>query len=153
MRLKLSSRFAFLPVLFCLVAFAHVTAQAKDMKFRTFLVWATDDETSPNSNHKPVSKEVQKKLSELPLKWKNYFEVKREDNIGVGKGEKKQVKLSDQCSISLKNIDDNNIEVKLFGKGEQVLTRTQPIADQEILVLGGNAPGSTGWLVVVKRID
>ncbi len=153
MRLKLSSHYLWLPLLFCLVTFANVPAQAKDLKFRVFLVWATDDETSPNSDHKPVSPEVRKKLDELPLKWKNYFEVRRVDGISLGKGEKKRVDLSNRCSVTIKNVDNHDAEVVLFGNGEPVLTRTQPMPNQEILVLGGNAPGSTGWLVVVKRVD
>ena len=63
--------------LFFLLAFGGAAAQARDLKFQALLVWATDAGSSPDRNHKPVDAEVRKKLSELPLKWKNYFEVKR----------------------------------------------------------------------------
>jgi hypothetical protein len=39
----------------------------------------------------------------------------------------------------------------LFGKGEQVVKRTQSIPKGETLALGGNAPNSTAWLVVLRR--
>jgi hypothetical protein len=34
-----------------------------------------------------------------------------------------------------------------------VLKRTQTLAEGKTLVLGGNAPDETGWLVVLKRTD
>lgn len=64
-----------------LMAFTGIAAQAKDLKFQAMLVWATDAEKSPDHSHKPVDAEVLKKLRDLPLRWKNYFEVRREHFI------------------------------------------------------------------------
>ena len=136
----------------CMLAFTCVAAPAKDLKFQALLIWATDAEKSPDSNHKPVDAEVRKKLHELPLKWKNYFEVKRE-RFAVHKGGSEKATLSDKCGIEVKDVDGNHIEVSLIGKGEPVLRRTQPLSKGEMLVLGGNAPDETGWLVVLKRIE
>jgi hypothetical protein len=136
-------------VLFALSAFA---AQAKDYKFEALLVWATTAETSPDPNHKLVDPEVKEKLSELPLKWKNYFEVNRKDVV-LAQGGSKEVALSEKCRISVKDIDGKNFEVALIGKGESVLKRSQKLPKGEMLVLGGNAPNATGWLVVLKRIE
>ena len=43
--------------------------------------------------------------------------------------------------------------VALFGKGKETLRRMQNLPKGEMLVLGGNAPNATGWLVVLKRIE
>lgn len=127
-------------------------AQAKDWKLEAVLVWATSADKSPNPNHKPVDAEVKRKLGELPLKWKNYFEVHRE-TFTVRQGGSTQVSLSEKCKLDVKHTDGKNAEVSLIGKGEQVLKRIQPMPKGEMLVLGGNAPDETGWLVVLKRLE
>lgn len=135
-----------------LVTFLANASPARDLKFKALLVWATTAESSPNPKHKPVDPEVRKKLSELPLKWKNYFEVNQKDMV-VKSRESAEVNLSEKCQISVKDVDGKNFEVALIGKGEAVLKRTQKLPKGELLVLGGNAPDSTGWLVVLKRIE
>lgn len=61
--------------------------------------------------------------------------------------------MSDQCRIGVADVDGRHVEVSLIGKGEPVLKRIQPLSKGETLVLGGNAPDSTGWLVVLKRVE
>jgi hypothetical protein len=128
------------------------TAQAKDLKFQALLVWATDAETSPEHSHKPVDAEVLRKLKDLPLRWKNFYEVKRQ-SLSLAPGGSTHATLSDQCRIRLSDIDGKHVEISLIGKGEPVLKRTQPLTKGEMLVVGGNAPNATGWLVVVKRVE
>src|SRR5438046_1608123 len=91
-------------VLFTLTAFA---AQAKDLKFEALLVWATTADSSPDPNHKPVDSEVKEKLNDLPLKWKNYFEVNRKELV-LAPGTSKEVVLSEKCKMSVKDIDGKN---------------------------------------------
>jgi hypothetical protein len=143
---------AWLAGLCLLLAFTGIAAQAKDLKFQAILVWATDAENSPDSSHKPVDAEVLRKLRGLPLKWKNYFEVKRKP-LAIPRNGSETVALSDKCKIGVADVDGTHVEVSLIGKGEPVLKRTQPLSPREMLVLGGNAPDSTGWLVVLKRIE
>jgi len=154
MRFKLSLPFCggWPALLILLLAFGGVAAPARDMKFEAFLVWATNAEKSPDPKHKPVSEEVRKKLQELPLKWNNFFEVNR-DKFTVSKGGSEKSTLSDKCKLRVTDVGARQFEVSLIGKGEPVLTRTQPLARGEMLVLGGNAPDETGWLVVLKRIE
>lgn len=154
MRFNLSFFPRFAPLAFVCVMFALTVsgAPAKDFKFEAQLVWATTATNSPNPEHKPVEEEVQKKLNELPLKWKHYFEVKSE-NLRVSKNETREAKLSKTCRILVKDIDGKNFEFALIGKDEPVLKRTQKLPKGEMLVLGGNAPDATGWLVVLKRIE
>ena len=135
-----------------LLALTGAFAQAADLKFDAFLVWATNAEKSPDPNHKPVNEEVRKKLHELPLRWANYFEVNRK-RLSIPRGGSEKAELSDKCKIEVKDVDRKHIEVSLMGKGEPVLKRVQPLPKGEMLVLGGNAPDETGWLVVLKRIE
>jgi len=121
-------------------------------KFEARLIWGTNDAKSPDPKHKKVEAEVEKKLADLPLKWKHYFEVNRK-TLAVSRGGCEKAELSDKCSIEVKDLDGNKVDVSLIGKGEPVLKRTQPLPKSEILVLGGNAPNATAWLVTLKRLD
>ncbi len=127
--------------------------QAGEWKFEAQLIWATTNKVSPNPNHKKVDAEIQKKLSKLPLKWNNYFEVSRQE-ITVEKGGTNKVCLSPKCNLKIQVIQGKKVEVSLLNKeGEVIRRQTQPLPKGEVLVLGGEAPNSTGWFVTLKRIE
>ena len=134
-------------------ALTPLVAQAAELKLQTQLVWGTDDSKPPEGKeYKPVEPAIQKKLKELPLKWKNYFEVKRTD-FSVTPTVAKKVPLSEKCELNILNQANSTFEVSLIGKGKEVVKRTQALPKGEVLVLGGNAPNATAWLVILKRID
>lgn len=139
-------------MLMSLEAISHVLAADQPLKVEAQLIWGTNDSKSPDPKHKPVSEEVKKKLKELPLKWSNYFEVNRRV-IEIGANSAKRETLSDKCVVSIKNAGNSKVEVCLFGKGEQVVKQSQDLPVGETLVLGGNAPNSTAWLVLLKRMQ
>jgi hypothetical protein len=135
------------------LGFSAVGAPAADWQFETQLIWGTNDPTSPDPSHKPVDAEVRKKLADLPLKWTNYFEVQRKQ-FSVVKGESTKVELGVKCAVEVKILEGKKVEVTWFGRnGEEVGKQTQPLRKGEYVVLGGNAPNATVWLVTLKRID
>ena len=144
--------------LFCLIAlglsFAGVSqAHAGDRKFEAQLIWATNEKQSADSKHKQVEPEIRERLGKLPLKWENYFEVSRQQ-ICVDKGGTNKVCMSPKCTLEVNMKDAKKVEVLLMGKDGKVLSRqTQPLAKGEMLILGGEAPNSTAWLVTVKRTE
>lgn len=123
-------------------------------KFEAQLIWVTNDATNhTDPKLKPVDAEVQKKLDELPLKWKSYYMVKRE-SFSVAKGGTNSVVMSEKCTVELKRLADPKVEVTLHGKKGNVCSkRTQPFPKGEILIFSGNAPGASAWLVTLKRVD
>jgi hypothetical protein len=136
-----------------LLACTELRAQAAEMKFQAFLLWGTDDAKPPEGNaYKPVVPEVLRKLKELPLKWAHWFEVNRKD-FAVPQGVAKEVTMSDRCQLNVTGISGTEVEVLLIGKGKEVVKRKQSLPKGEMLVLGGNAPNSTAWLVVLKRTE
>jgi hypothetical protein len=141
-----------LAVCLCLLPHSSPAAPPVDPRFESYLVWATDADKSPNPDHKPVTPEVRRKLKELPLRWKNFFEVNRQ-TFAVPRGGSVEVRMSDKCSLRVTDVDGKHFEVSLIGQNQPVLTRTQPLPVKEMLVVGGNAPDETGWLVVMKRIE
>ena len=141
-------------ILICLflLGFAAPGALAADWEFETQLIWGTNDPASPDPNHKPVDAEVRKKLGELPLKWTHYFEIKREQ-CSVAKGESTKTSLGGKCALECNIVENKKVEVTWFGKnGEEVGKQTQPLRKGEYVVLGGNAPNATVWLVTLKRV-
>jgi len=136
-----------------LLACAEVRAQAADMKLQAFLLWGTDDaKPSEGKAYKPVAPDILRKLKELPLKWTHWFEVNRKD-VAVQQGAVNEVRMSEMCQVNVTKISGSEVEVLLIGKGKEVVKRKQSLPKGEMLVLGGNAPNSTAWLVVLKRIE
>ena len=135
------------------VACAGIRAQAADMKFQASLVWGTDDSKPPvGKAYKPVDAQISQKLKDLPLKWAHWFQVNRVD-FAVPPGATKEVLISEKCQLIVKRLAGSELEVSLVGKGKEVVKRKQSLPKEEMLVLGGNAPNSTAWLVVLKRLE
>jgi hypothetical protein len=137
---------------FAFFGFGQLNLQAATVKLEVLLVWGTNDDHSPNPKHKPVEAEVKEKLKELPLKWTHYFEVTRK-SVELPPSSSNKVPLSPKCELQVKSLGGSRLEVILFGKGKETLRRTQALPKGEMLVLGGNAPNATAWLVVLKRIE
>jgi hypothetical protein len=136
-----------------LLAGGELRAYAADMKFQAYLLWGTDDSKPPEGKtYKPVTAEIKQKLKELPLKWTNWFEVNQKD-FTVPQGAVSLVNISEKCQLNVKKLAGAEVEVSLIGKGKEVVKRKQALPTGELLVLGGNAPNSTAWLVVLKRIE
>ena len=126
--------------------------QAATVKLQVQLLWGTNDDRSPDPKHKPVEADVREKLKELPLKWSHYFEVNRSD-FELPPSAAIRVPLSEKCEVEVRSMGGSKVEVVLYGKGKETLRRTQALPKGEMLLLGGNAPNATAWLVVLKRIE
>ena len=136
-----------------LLGCAEMHAQSAEMKLQAYLLWGTDDSKPPEGkNYKPVDPEIKNKLRELPLKWTNWFEVNHKD-VSVQQGANMEVPISEKCQVTLKRLGVAELEVSLIGKGKEVVKRKQSLPKGEMLVLGGNAPNATAWLVVLKRVE
>jgi len=139
-------------IVLVLTALAALSAPAAGLKIEVQLIWGTTNQVSPNAEHKAIGLELKKKLQDLPLKWTNYFEVKRMD-VNVPPAGVARVPLSEKCRLEITDKGHSNIQVLLFGKGEQVVNRTQALPKGETLILGGNANGETKWFAVLSRLD
>jgi acylphosphatase len=156
MRLKATSVFRLAWLLaavggLALIASSGGAAEA-NLKLEALLIWGTNDTHSSDPAHKPVTPEVKKKLQELPFKWTSYYVINRKVVEVPPKGLSK-VAISDKCDIEVKNLGNTTVEVSLFGRREHVLKRTQALPKGETLVLGGNAPNSTSWFVVLAQTE
>jgi hypothetical protein len=122
--------------------------QAAERKLEAQLLWATDDAKSPDPHHKPVDPVLDKKLKSIPLKYKNYFEVRRQTFVITDKDYSK-VEMSKQCYIEVKDKGENRVTVKLYGEGKLVKRLDSPLPKGETVTIAGDDKNGTAWLVVV----
>jgi hypothetical protein len=127
-------------------------AAAAERKLEARLIWGTNAEKSPNPSHKTLEGEMAKKLQQMPFKWKNYFEVSRQ-NFAIPVSSPKKVKMSENCEIEVQNLGNSSIEVKLYGQGKMVVRKTQKIKPNELLVLAGDDKNDTAWFVVMSLAE
>ena len=137
---------------FCLAAAATTPAPAGEMKMEAQLIWGTNDEVSPDPDHKPVDAKVARKLAGLPIKWKYYHLVTRKE-FKVAEKATTTVTMSKDCEIKVKNVDGNSVELQLVGKGKPIGKITQTLGKGKCLVTGGNAANFTSWFVFLKQIE
>ena len=122
-------------------------SNAPELKLQVQLVWASNDEKSPDPLHKELTGGLAKKLADR-YRWKKYFEVNSQ-SISVDSTGKK-VTLSPQCVVYLKNLGGSRVEVTLEGKGKPQVKSIDVIKPTEPLIIGGDAPNSTAWFVVIS---
>lgn len=137
-----------------LLAGAPLRGLAADIKGEAILVWGTTNSAPPaGKNYKPVDPESLKVLKALPLKWTHWFEVRRA-GFSAAPGVEQGVTISDKCQLTVKHLGaPSDLEVVLIGKGKEVVRRKQSLPVGEMLVVGGNAPDATSWLVIIKRLQ
>lgn len=149
----LFSRYGFvLALVLAAVCGAPATTLAADMKLEAVLVWGTNDGKPADSNLKPIAEDIAKKMNCLPFKYTNYFEVNRK-NLVLPQGGTQKAKLSKDCSITVKSLEDGKTELMLMGKGQPACKITQELKTGKCLVTGGHAENSTAWFVVIKQIE
>lgn len=128
-------------------------AEPSNLRFEAQLVWGTNDEKSAKPGLKRVEERVRQKLAALPIKWEHYFEINRKQ-FDLPVGGKGRVSLSEKCSVEVRSLEDRKIEVRWYNQKKELVGRqTQPLGKGEMIVLGGNAPNATCWLVILKRLD
>ena len=127
-------------------------AIAADRKMEACLIWGTNEDKSPNPSHKPLSGDLAKKLREMPLKWKNYFEVNCQV-FAISTTNYSKVVMSKKCYIEVKDKGANNVTVKLYGDGKQVNRVDKPLPKGEVLTLGGDAKDNNAWFITVRPLN
>jgi len=126
-------------------------AAAEDIKLDAVLIWGTNDDAAPaDPKLKPVSEGVAKKLA--CFKYTHYYEVNRKQFTLPESGAAK-TRLSKDCEVSVKKLENNQVEVTLIGKGQPAGTIKQELKKGKSIVAGGNAANSTAWFVILKQVD
>src|SRR5216110_1336817 len=128
-----------------------VKSAPADLTLQAQLVWGTNNDKPDDPKLKDVDQKVKDKLRGV-FKWKNYFEVNRQDYTLTASAPRK-VKMSDLCEIEVQNLGNSSVELKLYGKGKMVVRKTQRIKSGELLVLAGDDKNDTAWFVVLSLVE
>jgi hypothetical protein len=146
--LKRSARFIFL----LLISVALVgRVQAEELKIEAKLIWGTDDEKSTNATHTAVDEALAKELRKT-FKWKNYFQIHKENGVVPSRGTK-QFKMSKQCVIEITELEGPKVEVKLIGEGKPVNKTVQALSRGAFFTIGGESKNGCAWFVVVQQVN
>jgi hypothetical protein len=124
---------------------------AANLKLEAKLIWGTDDEKSPDAEHKEVDAATKEKLRKV-FKWKNYFVVNRVVKE-VPSRSSNQFKLSPDCTIEIKELEGPKVEVKLIGKGKEVHKTTLTISKGQSVVYSGDDKNQSAWFVIITELD
>ena len=134
-----------------LLAGTTVETLAANLKLEAKLIWGTDDDKSPNPDHKEVDPATREKLRKV-FKWKNYFVVNRVVKE-VPSRSSNQFKLSPECTIEIKELEGPKVEVKLIGKGKEVHKTTLTIEKGQSVVYSGDDKNQSAWFVIITELD
>jgi hypothetical protein len=134
-----------------LLAGGAIDTWAANLKLEAKLIWGTDDDKSPNPDHKEVDPATREKLRKV-FKWKNYFAVNRVVKEVPSRGSN-QFKLSPDCTIEIRELEGPKVEVKLIGKGKEVHTTTLTISKGQSVVYSGDDKNQSAWFAIITELD
>ena len=127
-----------------------LAADSGALHLETFLVWATNGEKPSDPKLKELDPELSRKLRKSPYKWNNYYQVHCTDFIAPVGGVT-NVTLSKQCSLGIKALGENRVEVNLVGRGKPVSRRVETLAPGELMITGGDDKNDTAWFIVLRQ--
>ena len=147
MPLRVASH-SILPMLWALVfglAPFTVSAAVKPLRVEARLIFASDSEESPEGGvHQPVGEKFQKRLQGM-FKWKHYYLAKQE-TVDLVLKKARTIKLSEECSVELTYLGNNQIECT-YGEGKSKVRKRQTLKPGEIFSIGGHRKNDTAWFV------
>jgi len=124
---------------------------AAELKLEAKLIWATNDDKSPDPSHKPVEPATAEKLRKV-FKWKNYFVVNRLVKVVPSRGSNR-FELSKQCTIEIRELEGPRVEVKLIGDGKEVHKTTKSLSKGEWFTYAGDDKNESAWFVIITELD
>jgi len=125
-------------------------ARAADLKLEARLIWGANDDKE-TVKYEPVDPQLSGKLHRM-FKWKNYYEITNK-TAGIDLNKSCDLKMSDACTIRVKNLGASRVEVNCIGQGKQVHKGTYTLVPPQWLVLGGNGSDNTAWFVGLRALD
>ena len=132
-----------------LLAFA-AAANAGDLKLEARLVWGTNDEKG-GPNCKPVDQSLFDKLHGA-FKWKSYFEITNR-TAGIPLNQTRDLKMSDHCTLRVKNLGGSRVEINCIGEGKPVHKGEYTLTPPKWVVLGGSSTNDTAWFIGLRASD
>lgn len=115
--------------------------------YQVRLIWASNDAASPDPSHKKLDSELTAFLGKS-FKWSSYYEVNSKI-VSVPVNGKQEIKLSEACTVKIKNLGKSWLEADLLGKGKPVSNTKAKL--EKWVILAGEDKNATGWFVVIRK--
>ena len=125
-------------------------ARAADLKLEARLIRGANDDQE-TVKYKPAGPELSGKLNRA-FKWKNYYEITNK-TAAIALNQSCELKMSDACTIRVKNLGASRVEVNCIGHGKEICKGAYTLAPPQWLVLGGNDTADTAWFIGLRAID
>lgn len=132
------------------LGFSVQPAHPADLKVEARLIWAANDEKE-TVRYEPVDPALSDKLHRT-FKWKNYYEITNQ-MAGIPVNQSRDLKMSEACTIRVKNLGSSRVEVSCIGHGKQVHKGSYTLVPPQWLVLGGNSTDNTAWFIGLRSAD
>lgn len=123
--------------------------QAEEIKVEAVLVWGTNEDPGKFKHLKPVDDKLAKILRSF--KWKSYFEINRK-TVTAPQGKQQTCQISGDCKLIITYEGNSQVRVRLYGKGELVFDKVQPISLGGSAVFGGDDKNDTAWFIFLTRL-
>ena len=136
-----ATKLACVAMFFILLVGATAHAADKDLKLEAQLVLGSNDS---QTNGRPVSPQIEKKLKRLPLKWSSYFVVSSRQ-FSLAKDATNHLVLGGSEMI-VKNLGGEKVELTMIDRGKI----TQSLHKGQTLVTNVRDPNS---FVVLRQAD
>ncbi|HEY1170454.1 MAG TPA: hypothetical protein VGH19_03705 [Verrucomicrobiae bacterium] len=127
---------------------AKPAAKVESESYQVRLIWASNDASSPDPSHKKLDSELTTFLKKS-FKWSSYYEVNSKV-VSVPLNKTEDIKLSDACTVKVKNLGKSQMEAELFGKGKAVSKSKGEL--KKWFILAGEDKNDTGWFVVIRKV-
>lgn len=153
-RIKSCFQFVFLVSLLLLPATGKAADAVSSKKFLAQLVWCTDKAKPADKDLKDLNTKLVGKVRRI-FKWQNYFEVSRQV-LSLPTDGGKRIRVSNRCEVEVRELDDEQIEVFLYGDkklSNKAVHKYAPILTKgEHLMIGGDDKDNYGdaWLLVIS---
>jgi hypothetical protein len=141
MKLFTTTKLACAALFFFLFTGTAAHAADKDLKLEVQLVLGTNE---TQTNARPVSPQIEKKLKRLPLKWGTYFVVSSQQ-FSLAKDATNYLVLGGSEMI-VKNLGGEKVELTMIDRGKI----TQSLHKDQTLVTNVRDPNS---FVVLRQVD
>lgn len=134
-----------------LLGLSAVSLGAANIKLEAKLIWATNEEKSPNKDHTPVDAATAERLRKA-FKWKNYFVVKTLTKDIPSRG-KERFELSKKCTVEITELEGPRVEVMLIGEGKPLHKTVKALSNGESFVYSGDDKNETAWFVMITDLQ
>jgi hypothetical protein len=127
-----------------------LSVRAADLKLEARLIWGANDDKE-TVKYQPIAPELADKLHRM-FKWKNYYDITNK-TASIALNQTNDLKMSDACTIRVKNLGASRVEINCIGHGKPVHKGTYTLVPPQWLVLGGNDSSNTAWFVGLRALD